>query len=175
LISACDEISSTNSGSSWLPHNQIRAIALTHSVDDFCLRILSSLKRKQNLIKEKMETEPIGAQQSEYWNEIIKSSLQLLMCLSHRSSLFQDSIRVRGGLPIVLAYCVTDFDNPLSREYALMTVRNLCEGNLENQRFIESLQPQKVIQDDLMKQKGIRVEIDPSSGKFHFRQVPKEE
>jgi ataxin-10 len=68
----------------------------------------------------------------------------------------------------LLSYCATDFDNPLCREFALMCIRNLCEGNLENQRFIESLKPQQVLQDDSLLARGIRVEMDPSSGRFQF-------
>jgi ataxin-10 len=72
---------------------------------------------------------------------------------------------------VVLAYCATDFENPLCREFALMCVRNLCEGNLENQRLIESLQPQQVLQDDALLERGIRIDIDPLSGRFNFSQT----
>ena len=68
---------------------------------------------------------------------------------------------------------MTDFDNPLCREYALMTIRNLCEGNILNQQFIESLQPQQVLQDPELLAKGIKIEIDPLSGKFKFHQISK--
>lgn len=80
----------------------------------------------------------------------------------------KDMIRTREGLPVILSYCVTDFENPLCREYALMCIRNLCEGNLENQRFIESLQPQQVLQDETLLAQGIRIEMDPLSGRFKF-------
>lgn len=49
-----------------------------------------------------------------------------------------------------------------------MTIRNLCEGNVLNQQFIESLQPQQVLQDPELLAKGIQIEMDPLSGKFKF-------
>jgi ataxin-10 len=75
-------------------------------------------------------------------------------------------------VPVVLAFCATDFENPLCREFALMCVRNLCEGNRETQRLIESLQPQQVLQDDALLRQGIRLDIDPLSGRFSFSQTP---
>jgi hypothetical protein len=78
---------------------------------------------------------------------------------------------------VVLSFCATDFDNPLCREFALMCVRNLCEGNASNQRFISELRPQEVLQDESLAKQGITVEIDPLSGKFQFKQQlpPQEE
>ena len=41
---------------------------------------------------------------------------------------------------MVLPLCATDLDNPLAREWAMLCMRNVCEGNMENQAFVESLQ-----------------------------------
>ena len=79
-----------------------------------------------------------------------------------------------------------------------MCVRNLCEGNVENQevcvvwliilwcfkiclcmcilyKFVSSLQMQGVLQDELLEAQGIEVDVDSSSGKFSFRQTQKKE
>ncbi|CAE7673154.1 CTR86, partial [Symbiodinium microadriaticum] len=74
-----------------------------------------------------------------------------------------DLVRDLDGLPVVLSFCATDFDNPLCREYALMCVRNLCEGNAGNQQYISDLKPQQIVQDELMASHGLSVEIDPLS------------
>lgn len=66
----------------------------------------------------------------------------------------------------VLNFCATDFDNPLSREWALMAIRNACEGHSPTQEFISGLQPQGVIEDEMMRRMGLSVEVDPSSGRF---------
>lgn len=70
----------------------------------------------------------------------------------------------------MLNYCGTDFENPLAREWALMAVRNACEGHSETQAFIASLQPQQVVEDELMRRLGLSLEIDPTLGKFKIRQ-----
>lgn len=64
----------------------------------------------------------------------------------------------------MLSYCTTLFEVPLAREWALFAVRNACEGNFENQAFIESLKPQEVIQDETLAAAGVSVELDPAKG-----------
>jgi Spinocerebellar ataxia type 10 protein domain len=78
----------------------------------------------------------------------------------------QDALREGGAFPVVLSHCVTDFRNPLAREWALMCVRNACEGSEKNQAYVAGLVPQGVFVDEELRSKGIRVEIDPSRGKF---------
>jgi ataxin-10 len=67
-----------------------------------------------------------------------------------------------------LACCGTDFDNPFCREWALFCIRNACEGNTSNLAFIDSLKPQEIIQDEELTAQGIKIEIDPQTGKFNF-------
>jgi hypothetical protein len=48
-------------------------------------------------------------------------------------------------------------------------VRNACEGHADNQSFIDSLRPQEVvIQDERLKAHGVKVEMNPETGKFKF-------
>jgi hypothetical protein len=76
---------------------------------------------------------------------------------------------VGGGLAVLLCFCGTDFDNPFTREWALLAVRNACENNLENQRFIDSLQPQEIsIQSEELKKLGMQVKMSGQTGKFSF-------
>lgn len=77
-----------------------------------------------------------------------------------------------------------------------MCVRNLCEGNTDNQevmtnfsfyamlhfnvalmlslllQFVSSMQLKGVLKDELLEKQGISVEVDPACGKFSFSQVP---
>lgn len=74
-----------------------------------------------------------------------------------------------GGLAVLLCFCGTDFDNPFTREWALLAVRNACENNLENQRFIDSLQPQEIsIQSEELMKLGMQVKMSGQTGKFSF-------
>lgn len=80
-------------------------------------------------------------------------------------------MKASGALAAVLSHCGTDFENPISREWALLCVRNACEGHVGNQQFIEDLRPQEaVIQDDKLKAQGMKVEMNPTTGKFKFVQ-----
>lgn len=62
--------------------------------------------------------------------------------LSFRHERHQDLVRERGYLPLFLSHCNIDDANPLVREWALVALRNLCEGNEANQQFINALKPQ---------------------------------
>lgn len=69
----------------------------------------------------------------------------------------------------MLSHCATDFANPVSREWALLCVRNACETHIANQTFIQELRPQEVvIQDEKLKAQGLRVEMNTETGQFKF-------
>jgi hypothetical protein len=71
-----------------------------------------------------------------------------------------------GALAAVLSHCATDFENPISREWALLCVRNACEDCPANQAFIDQLRPQEVkLLDERLVQQGMQVEMT-ETGKF---------
>ena len=81
----------------------------------------------------------------------------------------QDALKESGALAAVLSHCATDFSNPISREWALLCVRNACETHIGNQTFIQELRPQEVvIQDEKLKAQGVRVEMNTETGQFKF-------
>ena len=48
----------------------------------------------------------------------------------------QDIVRsVEGGIPLILSHCNSDHTSPFLREWAILAVRNICAGNLENQVY----------------------------------------
>ena len=66
-----------------------------------------------------------------------------------------------------MSNCATDFSNSFAREWALLCVHNACLNNTENQKYIDSLQPQDIsILNEQWKQKGLKVEINSKTGKF---------
>jgi hypothetical protein len=99
-------------------------------------------------------------------NEIIKGALALAGNLCYRCPAAQDAFRELGGFQAVLPRCATSFRNPFEREWALMCVRNACEGCLVNQQFIEALQPQGVRVLD--EKAGVGIEINGAAGTFRF-------
>ena len=104
-------------------------------------------------------------------SETVRAALTALGNLVYACPAAQDLFRDRGGLIAVLPHCGTDFSNPLAREWALLCIRNACEGNAASQAFVESLQPQSTeIRDERMAAAGLRVELNPSSGTFKIIQ-----
>ncbi|EEY53311.1 uncharacterized protein PITG_06952 [Phytophthora infestans T30-4] len=62
--------------------------------------------------------------------------------LSFRHTDHQDLVRNEGYLPLFLNHCNIDETNPMIREWSLVALRNLCEGNEANQSYINALRPQ---------------------------------
>ncbi|KAG5186514.1 spinocerebellar ataxia type 10 protein domain-containing protein, partial [Tribonema minus] len=54
----------------------------------------------------------------------------------------QDRVRGAGGVPLVLSHCNIDHASPFLREWGIVAVRNLCEGNAENQACVAKLEKQ---------------------------------
>ncbi|KAJ3408827.1 hypothetical protein HDU80_004344 [Chytriomyces hyalinus] len=52
----------------------------------------------------------------------------------------QDEIRRVGGIPVILSYSTMDEENSTMKEWSAIAIRTLCDGNLENQRVIESME-----------------------------------
>ncbi|EXB51226.1 hypothetical protein L484_019219 [Morus notabilis] len=75
----------------------------------------------------------------------------------------QDEIRQKNGILLLLQQCVTDEDNPFLREWGIWSVRNLLEGNEENQRVVAELELQGSVNTPEIFELGLRVEVDPNS------------
>ena len=69
-----------------------------------------------------------------------KFCVLLLTNLSWKNNDVKDLVREKGGLAAVLNQCMVDDDNPYIREYAILCVRNLLEGNARNQKVVSSLE-----------------------------------
>lgn len=77
---------------------------------------------------------------------------------------------LQGIIPI-LQRCGVDERNLQMREWAMLTVRNLCAGNAENQAFIESIerQPREVVNPDVHASMGLEVAVDPVTGRLKVK------
>ncbi|KAL5565475.1 hypothetical protein UlMin_028639 [Ulmus minor] len=75
----------------------------------------------------------------------------------------QDIIRGRNGILLLLQQCVTDEENPLLREWGIWSVRNLLEGNAENQQAVAELELQGGVDTPEIARLGLRVEVDLNS------------
>ncbi|GER53104.1 ataxin-10 [Striga asiatica] len=82
---------------------------------------------------------------------------------SYRKKHVQDEIRVQGGILLLLQQCVTDEENPFLREWGIFSVRNILEGNIENQRLVADLELQQSVDTPEIAGLGLQVEVDPTT------------
>lgn len=83
-------------------------------------------------------------------------------CAYHRKHV-QDWIRENKKFLVLLQQCVTDDDNPFLREWGIWSMRNLLEGNEENQRKVSELELQGSVDMPELAGLGLRVEVDPKT------------
>ncbi|XP_023764344.1 uncharacterized protein LOC111912852 [Lactuca sativa] len=72
----------------------------------------------------------------------------------------QDEVREKNGILLMLQHCVTDDENPFLREWGIWGVRNLLEGNVENQRVVSELEIQGSVNLPELSNLGLRVDVD---------------
>jgi len=84
---------------------------------------------------------------------------------AYRRKEVQDEIRERDGLFLMLQQCVTDDENPFLREWGLWCIRNLLEGNPENQEVVAELEIKGSVDVPQLREIGLRVEIDPKTAR----------
>lgn len=78
---------------------------------------------------------------SDGFSYLKRDLVRLVGVLCHRDKTFQDRIRANGGIPVIMNMCVVDERNPYLREHAILALRNLLDGNMENQDVVNSIQP----------------------------------
>ncbi|KAM1606777.1 hypothetical protein ACFX1Z_027439 [Malus domestica] len=68
--------------------------------------------------------------------------------------------------------CGLDDDNPYLREWAIWCVRNLFEGNEENERVVAELEIQRAVDTPEIAQFGLRVEVNPETRRPKLVNIP---
>lgn len=68
------------------------------------------------------------------------------------------------GLALVLNHCNVDSRNPYLREWALLCVRHLCEGNEANQAAIAAMRPQAAVQTQGLREMGVEARLVGGDG-----------
>lgn len=66
--------------------------------------------------------------------------IEILTYLVHHDHSNQDKVREFGGLGLILNNCNLDVNEPFIRERCILCLKYLLENNLENQKFIGSLE-----------------------------------
>ncbi len=99
--------------------------------------------------------------------------LTLIGNILYRNERAQDCFREQHGFALVLPHCATNVHSPMTREWALLCIRNACEGNELSQTFVSTLVPQGsvVLKDEEMVRAGLHVEMDKATNKFKVTQL----
>jgi ataxin-10 len=82
---------------------------------------------------------------------------------AYRRKHVQDDIRQKNGMLLMLQQCVTDEDNPFLREWGIWSMRNLLEGNSENQQAVAELELQGSVDMPELAGLGLKVEVDQNT------------
>ncbi|KAJ1649349.1 Ataxin-10 [Dispira simplex] len=107
----------------------------------------------------------VGIEQASQQFAFIKRDLVAIIGnLVHGSTPLQDRTRELGGIDVLLNQCNIDDNNPFIKEFALLALRNLLTGNLENQRWVQALQPQDTVQHPVLTELGLKPELDAERG-----------
>ncbi|KAI8080346.1 spinocerebellar ataxia type 10 protein domain-containing protein [Thamnidium elegans] len=93
------------------------------------------------------------------FNFLKRECVRLMGTLCYKDRAMQDKIREIGAIPVILCQFKIDDSNPYLREYATLTLRNVMENNLENQKLIEELQPEEIVQTKELDEMGITPEL----------------
>ncbi|KAK9370002.1 spinocerebellar ataxia type 10 protein domain-containing protein [Lipomyces kononenkoae] len=83
----------------------------------------------------------------------------ILGILVHDNRKVQDQIRECGGLPVILAHCNIDDNNPFIREYAVLCIKGLLDNNDENQAFVASLEAKEPVTTEALEEAGYETQI----------------
>eukprot|EP00026_Physarum_polycephalum_P016571 Phypoly_transcript_17506.p1 GENE.Phypoly_transcript_17506~~Phypoly_transcript_17506.p1 ORF type:complete len:117 (-),score=28.70 Phypoly_transcript_17506:265-615(-) len=93
----------------------------------------------------------------------------LIANLTYNNKGNQDEVRELGGVELVLNHCNIDDTNPFIREWAIYAIKNLLEGNPENQEIVRGLKAEKVSDTHgVMQEMGIGAEL--VNGVLKFKQ-----
>jgi hypothetical protein len=74
---------------------------------------------------------------------------------------FKDAALAHGVVPLVLNQFILDHHNPMLREWALLSVKHLCEDHPGVQAVIASLKAESIVNSPELAALGVKVELDP--------------
>ena len=92
--------------------------------------------------------------------------VSIISTLCCDNKLNQDYIRNNGVIEILLNMTKIDRFTMFLQQWSIFAVKNITSNNLENQQYIQSIKAQKVIQNEEMKNLGIKITYDEITGKI---------
>ncbi|KAL7275318.1 hypothetical protein RUND412_001743 [Rhizina undulata] len=105
------------------------------------------------------------------WPHVKRFIVLLISNCAWKNKEVQDLVREKKGLGLVLGLCMIDDDNPFIREHAILCIRNLLEGNRENQTIVRELDAVQAVPSEVLDKQGYEHFID-DNGKVQLRKKP---
>ncbi|CAI9101663.1 OLC1v1039038C1 [Oldenlandia corymbosa var. corymbosa] len=140
---------------------------------EFLLNLLRKLEPPSTIKKamKVQETSNKAGSQPCPYKGFRKDIVSILANCAYQRKSVQDEIREKNGILLLLQQCIHDDDNPFLREWGLWSLRNLLEGNLENQQVVAGLELQGSVDVPEIADLGLRVELDPQTRRPKLRNV----
>lgn len=116
-------------------------VLLSHGLVEFLLSLLRDLEPPAIIrkFKDKQGATSCSSIPCPY-KGFRRDIVALIRNCVYRRKHAQDQIRHNNGILLLLQQCVDDANNPLLREWGLYSVRNILEGNEENQKIVAKLE-----------------------------------
>lgn len=105
------------------------------------------------------------------WPHIKRYLIILLSGFAWKEKAVQDLVREKEGLQPILNQCMIDDDNPYIREHAILCIRNMLEGNPQNQKIVEDLDAIQTVPSEVLDKNGYEHFID-ENGRVQLRKLP---
>ncbi|XP_071564083.1 uncharacterized protein [Temnothorax nylanderi] len=86
--------------------------------------------------------------------------IRVIANMVHRNKMCQDLFREIDGIPLLLDCTSIDARNPLISQWTTLAIRNLCEGNPENQEIIKKCKKTGVSDNPELKEMGLTLHED---------------
>ncbi|RLU24035.1 hypothetical protein DMN91_004244 [Ooceraea biroi] len=86
--------------------------------------------------------------------------IQVIANMVYKDRTCQDLFREIDGIPLLLDCCNIDARNPLIPQWTILALRNLCEGNLENQEIIRNCKKEGVLDNPVLQEMGLTLHED---------------
>ncbi|KAI4493048.1 hypothetical protein M0802_009696 [Mischocyttarus mexicanus] len=78
--------------------------------------------------------------------------------MSYKNKQCQDIVRETDTIPLLFDCCNIDARNPLIMQWTILAIRNLCEGNLDNQDVIRNSTKVGVMDNTFLKEIGLTLQ-----------------